>query len=103
MVTISGYLQVETVTSTGTGRLYIDLGTASGERPSSMSAVALYINQPDAAVDWNNPVIAYADSGTSRIYIDRYDAGQGFSNGLTLSQFVEVDQEFMVSVSYSTN
>lgn len=103
MVTISGYLQVETVTSTGTGRLYIDLGTTTGERPSSSSAVALYINQPAAAVDWNNPVIAYADGGTSRIYIDRYDAGQGLSNGLTLSQFVEVDQEFMISVSYSTN
>lgn len=103
MVTISGYIQVETVTSTGSGRLYVDLGTASGERPISNTAVAIYINQPDAATDWDNPVVAYADSGTSRIYIDRYSLGQGLSNGLTLSGFVVQEQEFMVSVSYSTN
>jgi len=73
LVTIGGDLRIDSLGDTPSGRLYILLGTTSGQYPSMDTAASVYVT---GAIDLSSAIAtsvqAYVEASTSKMYIDGY-------------------------------
>lgn len=73
LVTIGGDLRIDSLGDTPSGRLYILLGTTSGQYPSMDTAASVYVT---GAIDLSDAIAssiqAYVEASTNRMYIDGY-------------------------------
>ena len=73
LVTIGGDLRIDSLGDTPAGRLYINLGTSSGQYPAMDTAASVYLT---GATDLSSAIAtsiqAYVEAGTQRMYIDGY-------------------------------
>lgn len=73
LVTIGGDLRIDSLGDTPSGRLYILLGTTSGQYPSMDTAASVYVT---GAIDLSGAIAssiqAYVEASTDKMYIDGY-------------------------------